>query len=221
LRVTARQAASVAALLLACSVATLRAQEPPAGIKLAGIYNVQRPLLAVRAIESVADARVADTITQMLRRDVRYSERYITLDAIPEKLATGAVDYAPWNELNLVYLVTGSVQQRGAGYELALTIHDVVWRRPLHEQTYLLPAAAAPDFRLAVHAIADEIGSRTLQHSFGAASRIAYVQRRPLRAVADRQRRLRCDTVGQWRAADLLAGLVAGLEADPVPALER
>jgi TolB protein len=149
------------------------AQDQPAGIRLGAPYNVQRPLLAVRPFAGAAPiVEAVDSVTRIMQRDLRNSSRYNMLDVVPQQLHTGAVDYRQWNALNVVYLVDGQVTAGSRGYTLSLTVHDVVYGRVINERRFGLPPATDPDFRMAVHAVADEVVRWTLNQQGSAASRI-------------------------------------------------
>lgn len=152
--------------------------DPPPGIRLSGAYDArQRPLLAVRPFTAGdAISETADSVLTILRRDLTYSDRYNMAGAIPATLAAGDVDYTQWNALNVVYLVTGEVMPTARGYDVALVVHDVVYRRKLLEERYAIPAGADPDFRMAVHALSDEVVRRTVNVPGSAASRVAFTR---------------------------------------------
>ena len=167
-----------AAALFAASAMPAAAQDQPPGIVLGAPYRVQRPLLAVRPFTGPAPIAAAlDSMSTIVQRDLTNSSRYTMMSAVPAALRTGAVDYAQWNSQNVVYLVTGEVTPTARGYEVALVVHDVVYERRLHEARYALPAADAPDFRMAVHAISDEVVRRTVNLPGAAATRIAMARK--------------------------------------------
>jgi TolB protein len=150
------------------------AQDQPAGIRLGAPYNVQRPLLAVRPFAGAAPiAEAVDSVSRIVQRDLRFSSRYNMLEPVPQNLATGTVDYRQWNALNVVYVVTGEVTASARGYTLALAVYDVVYSRVINERRFALPPAGDPDFRMAVHAVSDEIVRWTLNQQGSAATRIA------------------------------------------------
>jgi TolB protein len=158
-------------LLLAAPAA---AQDPPPGIRLSTTYQTQnRPLLAVRPFEGAAPvAEAIDSITGIVQRDLMNSNRFNVVEGVPEGLRTGAVDYRQWNSLNVVYLVTGEIAATTDGYDIALTVHDVVYARVVHEARYRLPAATSSAFRMAVHALSDEVVRSTTNSPGSAATRI-------------------------------------------------
>lgn len=166
----------VVALLGAAAPAA--AQDQPAGIRLSGPVNMQRPLLAVRPFGGPGPiAEAVDSVTRIMQRDLRNSSRYNMLEVVPQQLHTGAVDYRQWNALNVVYLVAGELAPAARGYTLTLSVHDVVYSRLVQERRFALPAATDADFRMAVHALADEVVRWTLNQQGSAATRITFSRR--------------------------------------------
>ena len=159
--------------LFACAAPAV-AQDPPPGIRLSTTYETQnRPLLAVRPFEGAAPISEAlDSITRIVQRDLMNSSRFNVVEGVPESLRTGAVDYRQWSSLNVVYLVTGSVVPAADGYEVALTVHDVIYNRVMHDGRYLLPPATNAAFRMAVHALSDQVVRSALNAPGSAATRI-------------------------------------------------
>lgn len=169
-------------LFLAVCAAPLHAQEPdttrlPSGVRLGMIYQtLQRPSLAVRpftAEEGVeAEAR---EVGEIVLRDLDYSGRFEIFET-PPQLREGPVDYATWDGLGVVYVVTGHVEAGDDGPLLRVGLHDVVYTSERQARSYRLPTPDAPDFRLAVHAVADEIVRWATGQPGQAASRIAFVR---------------------------------------------
>ena len=156
--------------------APLAAQDRPTGIRVEGQYDVrQRPVLAVRPFAGAGPiAEVIDSMTTIVARDLRFSDRYNMIDQIPLDLRAGAVDVAKWNALRVTYLVTGEVTPTTRGYELRVVVHDVPWSRITYDVRYALPAATGADFRMAVHAVSDDVVRRTLNVPGIAATRLAF-----------------------------------------------
>ena len=168
-----RRSLTVIFLLLAYATPAV-AQDRPPGIRLSTTYQTQnRPLLAVRPFEGAAPiAEPLDSITRIIQRDLTNSSRFNIVEGVPASLSTGPVDYAQWNSLNVVYLVTGAVAPAADGYDVSLTVHDVVYARVVHEGRYVLPAATSPAFRMAVHALSDQVVQSALNAPGSAATRI-------------------------------------------------
>ena len=169
--------ALLAAALFPALVSAQDTTRVPTGVELVGRYNVsKRPLVAVRPMASAPEyAQVASTVSTIIKQDLDYSDRYEIGD-VPAALAGGNVDYKQWNSLNVWYLVAGTVAASAGGYELKLDLHDVVYGNIKTSATYTLPAATAPDFRMAVHRVSDEIVRAISTQPGAAASRIAFIR---------------------------------------------
>jgi TolB protein len=164
--------AAISAAVIVCG-SPLSAQEQPQGIKLAAPYSVQRPVVAVRPFAGTAPPEVVDSVTAIVQRDLSFNSRFRVLSVLPQELQRGAVDYRQWNALNVVYLVLGEVLPAQRGYELSVIVHDVVYGRVLNQQRYAIPADAESGFRMAVHAVSDEVVRWIAQTPGVAATRIA------------------------------------------------
>jgi TolB protein len=169
-------------LLLLGAARPLSAQQDttglPTGVRLGMIYQtLKRPALAMRPITGAFEvAGVADADDGIVRRDHDYSDRF-EIFATPPQLQEGPVDYDPWNKLGVVYLVTGEVEAQGEqGYLLRVMLHDVVYGTVRHQQSFSIPATTAPEFRMAVHGVADEVVRWATGQPGMAASRIAFVR---------------------------------------------
>lgn len=149
----------------------------PTGVRLGLIYETSaRDRLAVRPISGEGGASgVAEMVTGILRTDLDYSDRYEMAD-VPRRLTSGPVDYGPWNDLGLVWLLTGTLRPDDDGYVLELELHDVVYGEQEEVATFRLPPRGAPDFRMAVHAISDRVVRWTTGQPGMAATRIALVR---------------------------------------------
>jgi TolB protein len=159
------------------------AQDPdlPRGVQLKLVYETQfRPRLAVQPFTATGSpaagasgAAVADEVHRIVQRNMDYSNRFDMLFNIPERLRTGT-EYGPWNALNVVYLVTGSLEARAeGGFGLRLALHDVVYGSIKEIRQFTLPAMDHRDFRLAVHAASDELVRWATGERGIAATRIA------------------------------------------------
>lgn len=149
----------------------------PTGVRLGLIYQtLKRPSLAMRPIGGEFEvAGVAEQVDAILRRDLDYSDRF-EIAAVPPQFETGPIEYDSWNKLGVVYLVAGEVEAAEGGYGLRLAVHDVVYGKVHQEQYFTLPATTAPDFRMAVHAVADEVVRWITGQPGYAASRILFVR---------------------------------------------
>ncbi|MEO5511608.1 MAG: hypothetical protein ABIV28_07925 [Longimicrobiales bacterium] len=170
-----------AVMITALSAALARpayAQDPaqqPSAIALRGGYTAtDRAAVAVRNFVGAAtNPATLDTMATIIRRDLSFSDRFQMLST-PSTLQAGAIDYAAWNALRTWFLVTANVVPASNGYELELTLHDVVYSRVKVTTRYRIPSDGAPDFRMALHAIADEIVKSITNQPGSAATRIAF-----------------------------------------------
>jgi TolB protein len=130
----------------------------PTGVELATRYTVQHQVaLTVRPFSGPpALGSIAAQIREIVERNLDYSDRF-NLVPSPDRLADGEVEYALWNNLNVVWLVTGELALAAEGYRLHIALHDVVYGRVRDARTFALPSASAAGFRMAVHGISDEI----------------------------------------------------------------
>jgi TolB protein len=171
---TRKQTVLAAIGLVLASATELSAQNQPQGIRLAAPYSVQRPLVAVRPFTGPEPIAAAiDSVSAIVQRDLTFNNRFRMLQALPQELHTGEIDYAKWNALNVVYVVSGELTPTARGYELAIAVHDVVYRRVQNQQRYAVPAADDADFRMAAHAVSDEVVRWLTQTPGVAATRIA------------------------------------------------
>ncbi len=165
----------------------------PQGVRLGFIYKTgYRPKLAVRPVEAQGIAgNVSDRVYDILRRDLDYSDRF-EMATTPLGLAGGSVDYKAWNDLGVVFLVTGQLQPSSSGYTLRVALHDVVYGNVKKLQAFELPPANDDGFRMAAHAVSDEVVRWATGQPGGAASRIVFRQTGP-----DGDRLLMVDSDGE------------------------
>ncbi len=172
----------LAAALAACAVvggsppATAQNEEQAVpGVPLGFVYENERiPPLAVRPFRGGADAA---RVEEIVRRDLDYSDRFVMLTDAPEGLAGDGMQYDVWDRFGTDWLVTGSVERRGAGAALEIELHDVVFARVRARGAFPLPALEDPDFRMAVHGVADAVVEWATGDPGAAASRVAFSMR--------------------------------------------
>ncbi len=145
-------------LLLALPAGALSGQDP-ADVRLGITYQpgylpalAMPPVKAGPGLESLA-ARI-DTI---LRRDLDFSDRFEILE-VSDSLGVGSsVNYALWNELGAVWVVSADVSGTTAAPLLRVALHDIVYGQLRNVQAWALPAPDADGFRMAVHRASDAI----------------------------------------------------------------
>jgi TolB protein len=171
------------ASLALISGSSLNAQDTtrvPVGVRLEAVYTVgKRPLIAVRPVSATPDqAQAGQQISSILERDLDYSDRF-EIAPTPSALAAGTVDYGQWNSLRVIYVIASDLMATGSGYELTVTAHDVPYTKTKESRAFSLPQASSPGFRMAVHAVSDEIVRWLTDRPGAAASRIAVARNTP------------------------------------------
>lgn len=171
--------AVMAVLALATPVVAQRQDTTrlPTGVRLDVFYNtMSRPLVAVRPFAAPPEAAaVAEQAHAIIERDLDYSDRFV-LAEVPEALKTGPVTLGAWNDLRVVYLVTAEVEPYEDAFLLRLALHDVPFGSLKEIQAFRVPAPSDGGFRMAIHALADELVRWMTGQPGAAASRIAFVR---------------------------------------------
>jgi len=146
------------------------------GVQLGLTYaTAYLPALAVQPFTgSFGGADLASQVEAIVGRDVRNSDRFEVLDSLPDAIVGDQVDYALWDRLGAVWLVTGEVEGAGDGFVLIVELHDVVYGEVRERGRFRLPAATDEDFRMAVHRTSDEIVRWATGDPGMAASRIVF-----------------------------------------------
>jgi len=154
----------------------LRAQEDLPGVELGLFYaNTYRPALALQPFTgSFGGGGIAPQVEAIVGRDLRYSDRFEVLDSLPDALVGDRVDYALWDRLGAVWLVTGRVEGAGDGFVLLVELHDVVYGEVREQGRFRLPNPSDEDFRMAVHRTSDAVVEWATGDPGMAASRITF-----------------------------------------------
>jgi len=165
-------------MALACmgGASALAAQEVPEGVRLSVTYQTAyRPKLAIRTFTGEGElATVAQGIREIINRDLDYSDRF-DIVTVPPSLDSGPVDYAPWRDLGVDLLVTAAVERiGGSSYLLRVTLHDVLYNRVSQIRAFEVPDPTADEYRMAVHAVSDEVVFWATGQPGYAASRVAF-----------------------------------------------
>lgn len=165
-----------AAVLLALFAPSLSAQDP-GGVRLGLQYRAEyQPGLVVLPFAAGAGAeRNVEAIRGIIRQDLDFSDRFEMREGGAGLRPGEPVNAQLWKERGADYVLDGSATQRAGGIELRLVLHDAVYGRVKGEQTFALPPAGDPRFRMAVHAAADEVVRWATGDPGMAASRIAFV----------------------------------------------
>lgn len=149
------------------------------GVELGIVYEtLAQPSLVVKPFlgQGAVGASEARAIEAILARDLRFSSRFSVMDSLPAALAGGeGIDYALFDDLGAVWVVTGAVESTGAGgYSLAIELHDVVYRQRKQSGRFPIPPLTDPGFRMAVHRASDEVVLWASGERGIAATRIAF-----------------------------------------------
>ncbi len=155
-----RVAAAGLALAAAAAGAPLGGQEGGA-LRLGLTYEARYvPGMVVAPVSASAGfGELGAAVGEILRTDLDYSDRFDIL-AVPDTLTlSGAPNYALWNDLGAVWLVTSDISVAPGTQTplLRVSLHDVVYGNLENVQAFSLPSLDAADFRMSVHRISDRI----------------------------------------------------------------
>ncbi|HUE96857.1 MAG TPA: hypothetical protein VMN39_09365 [Longimicrobiaceae bacterium] len=147
------------------------------GVRLGLLYQPEyQPGLVVLPFTAEPGAeRAVPTIRGIVRQDLDYSDRF-SMMADPASSAGDPVNLPLWKERGADWVLEGSVRAGTAGAaELRLVLHDAVYGTVKGERTFRIPAQGDPNYRMAVHAVSDEVVRWATGEPGAAASRIAFV----------------------------------------------
>jgi len=166
-------------IALLASPAAAQDDKLPPGVSLATIYTrLDKPIVAVRPFSvPIPAGPVGQTVSSVIENDLRLSDRFRVLPTPTSLAAPDSVPYDQWNSINVVYLVTGEMQPSADGWSIAMRVHDVPYGQIKEAGTFALPAASAPEFRMAVHALADQVVQWTMNEPGMAATRVTFARR--------------------------------------------
>jgi len=177
-RTWTRAATAVGFALASLGVAGLGAQQVDQipGVSLGLVYsNAYLPALAIQPFTgSFGGQGSAPQVEAIVGRDLRNSDRFEVMDALPAGLVGDQVDYTLWDRLGAVWLVSGQLEGAGDGFVLLIELHDVVYGEVRERGRFRVPSASSEDFRMAVHRASDEIVRWATGDPGMAASRIAF-----------------------------------------------
>jgi len=168
-------AAGVATLACAPSAHAQQVDQIP-GVSLGLVYSSgYLPALAIQPFTgSFGGEGHALDVEAIIGRDLENSDRFQMMHNLPSGLVGDFVDYALWDRLGAVWLVTGRLEGAGEGFVLVLELHDVVYREVKERGRFRIPRPAEGDFRMAVHRASDEIVMWATGEPGMAASRIVF-----------------------------------------------
>ena len=159
--------------------ASVTAQDQIPGVSLGLVYTGSYlPALAVQPFTGrFGGSGLAPDVEVIVGGDLRNSDRFEVINDLPAGFVRDQVDYALWDRLGAVWLVTGTLEGAGEGYVLLLELHDVVYGGVRERGSFRVPAPGDADFRMAVHRASDEVVRWATGDPGMAASRIAFTMR--------------------------------------------
>lgn len=179
---------AVLALAVLAMLAVLRGAGPPLleaqdtipRVRLGLLYQVGfRPAYALRLTgpDSLAQS-VASRVEAIIGRDLDYSDRFERqVPFSPGLVGQRTVDYALWKQLGVDWLLVGEVRREGADFAVELQLYDIVYAKLAQVGRFAVPDPDRRGFRMAVHAISDEVVRWIFNEPGMAASRIAFVRK--------------------------------------------
>lgn len=124
----------------------------------------------------VSAERGAGDVRGIIRRDLDFSDRFRVRDGTTPVRPGEAVEGGRFAEGGADWVLAGEVQPRAGGLSLRLALHDVRYGQVKGDRTFALPRPQDAEFRMAVHAAADEVVRWATGEPGMAASRIAFVR---------------------------------------------
>ena len=112
-----------------------------------------------------------DSVRAMVRRDLDYSDQFQLIN-VPASGTGGQVNYSLYRTQ---FGADHAVELIGAPGGVLVRLHDLAAGRVRNQQTFVLPSAGAPGFRLAVHRVSDEIVRWAAGTEGYAASRLLFL----------------------------------------------
>lgn len=170
-----RRLAAAATLFVVAGAAgaTLVSAQQPAtdGVRIDGRYRGGEK---VKLLVDFVKGAGGDSITEIVSRDLRYSDRFELLPSGAAPGLTGAMNYPLFTQLGAQGVVEAAVLPSGW---LRVELHDVPNKLVLQKQDFQLPGAAGTkDWRMAVHGVSDAIEQWITGQRGIAQSRVAYVR---------------------------------------------
>lgn len=129
------------------------------------------PFTPARGSEAAAGA-----VRGILRRDLELSDRFRVEDGARAARPGDAVELAGLAERGVDWVLAGEVAPRGGGLTLRVGLYDPRYGRLEQDRSFALPGPRDPGFRMAVHAVSDEVVRWATGEPGMAATRIAFVR---------------------------------------------
>ncbi|HMU62423.1 MAG TPA: hypothetical protein PKA66_11620 [Gemmatimonadales bacterium] len=139
--------------LLLAAVSPLAAQDPTPpldrGVRVGITYQPgTRPRLVMLPGPGL------DSVRAIMQRDLDFSDRFEVLPLAPGGSSVAStVNYQLYRTLGAEY----GVEVRAEAAGVAVRLHDIGAGTVRQQQSFTIPAESAPDFRMAVHRVSDEV----------------------------------------------------------------
>lgn len=169
-----RRAVGLAALCAAALPAWGQDPRPPEGVRLALTYQPgTRPAVLVLPV----DGAEGDSVRAIIQRDLDYDDR-VTLVMLDGAAARALIPRAgqPLDYSRFAPFGAGVViEPRVTGTGLTVRVHDVATSKLAHAADFQLPVDVyGPGWRMALHAVSDEIGEWIFGVRGAAQTRVLY-----------------------------------------------
>jgi TolB protein len=153
----------------------------PTDVRVGILYQPAfRPGVVMPPVPAPDELRgMADSVRRIILRDLDYSDRFQVMPVSEGIPLEGPVNYGLWDQLGAVWLVVGAVEGTPDSPVLRVSLHDVVFRLLQEVRAYELPPLRHPDFRQALHVVADQLTQWATSSAGMAATRVAYVAQGP------------------------------------------
>lgn len=117
-----------------------------------------QPGLVITAVgHEVGMGEVARSTEAILRADMLYADRFDIIPIPDSVRSTEGVNYALWNELGAVWLLSSEISGTSTAPVLRVSLHDVVFGELKEVQSFPLPSVDDRGFRMAVHRVSDQV----------------------------------------------------------------
>lgn len=117
-----------------------------------------------------------DSVRAIVTRDLDFSDHFQMIEVGPDATAAARASAGPMNYgLYRTFGADHAVEIVAAGAGVTVRLHDLGTSRVRNQQTYALPPAGDPGFRLAVHRMADDVTRWASGTDGYAASRLLYL----------------------------------------------
>lgn len=117
-----------------------------------------QPGLVITAVgHEVGMGEVARSTEAILRTDMLYADRFDIIPIPDSVRSSEGVNYALWNELGAVWLLSSEISGTSTAPVLRVSLHDVVFGELKEVRSFPLPSVNDRNFHMAVHRVSDQV----------------------------------------------------------------